>query len=166
MKAILSLNRKYFVFLSTFLLVLQFFEVTVWSQTPPRILPESKRNPSDQKKFDERKPPLDQNLFVLPGTNIFSPELNIINFDDLPIYTDNSEQISPNRYAGVSFYSPGAATWLTTSRSFSYPDSLIVGNMYPFDEYIYSVSTMIVDFALPAKDVFFSGELIDHITLE
>lgn len=87
---------------------------------------------------------------------LVEPEANLINFDDL-IFSDidNSVVISPNRYAGVAFYSPNAQTWLTHFRRYSYPNSLIVGNMYAGSYDIHSVSSLHIDFAQAAQDVSF-----------
>lgn len=84
-----------------------------------------------------------------------------INFDDIIFSDNNSIIISPNRYAGVSFYSPfiGNNTYLTWFRRVSPPNSLIVGySVYnPQTGYndIYSVDRMYVDFAQPVRDVAF-----------
>lgn len=43
--------------------------------------------------------------------NFLDPAVTYINFDDLVIFADNSVEISPNRYAGVSFYGSGANTF-------------------------------------------------------
>lgn len=91
----------------------------------------------------------------------FDPETSVISFDDISFPDDNSILISPNRYPGVSFYSSGAQTWLTHLRSLSPPNSLTVGisatfpdpgtDIYP----IYSVNSLVVDFAQASKNVSF-----------
>lgn len=74
---------------------------------------------------------LSQNLRtpgLLPENSTENISATTINFDDFLFpQVDNSYPISPNRYAGVSFYGPGyyTQTWLTHLRSWSYPNSLV-----------------------------------------
>jgi hypothetical protein len=88
------------------------------------------------------------------------PQATFINFDDLRINQENSGRISPYRYAGVRFYSPGTETFLTYFQRYSYPNSLIVGIMdtYPNPQGFYninSVNNLQIEFAQNAKDVSF-----------
>jgi hypothetical protein len=86
---------------------------------------------------------------------ILAPNLTAINFDDIIFSDDNSIPISSNRYAGVNFYAPYVATWLTWNRRYSQPNSLIVGYVNYNGTAILSVDSLVIDFAQPAKDVAF-----------
>jgi hypothetical protein len=89
--------------------------------------------------------------------NLLIPE-SFINFDDWIFSADNSVQIAPNRYSGVSFYAPysNTPTWLTHYNSYSTPNSLIVGVCCSgVDNFIISVDSLIIDFAQNSKDVSF-----------
>lgn len=88
--------------------------------------------------------------------NLLVPE-SFINFDDLIFSANNSVQINPNRYSGVSFYSPysDSITWLTRFDSYSYPNSLDVGICCSSNNEIISLDQIIIDFAQNSKDVSF-----------
>lgn len=97
----------------------------------------------------------------LPSDAIFAPEIAYVNFDDLIFYDDNSVQIAPNRYPGLTFYSPysNSPTWLTSGYRYTVPNSLVAGTpvwngQLGYNE-IYSSDRIIVDFASPSKDVGF-----------
>lgn len=92
--------------------------------------------------------------------DIYVPSLTTINFDDIIFSNDNSIEISPNRYSGVSFYSLFASTWLTWNRRHSVPNSLIVGRLVPYPDPqgnspIISSESMVIEFSQPSKDVAF-----------
>ncbi len=55
---------------------------------------------------DELRKKQKENSNTIEVEDLFSPTVTFINFDDLIFNNDNSIAISPNRYAGVAFYSP------------------------------------------------------------
>jgi hypothetical protein len=88
--------------------------------------------------------------------NALTPE-SFINFDDWIFSADNSVQINPNRYSGVSFYAPysNTPTWLTHLVNYSYPNALFVGICCDPNGRINSVDSLVIDFAQNSKDISF-----------
>lgn len=83
-----------------------------------------------------------------------------INFEDVITGGGygNSVEIAPNRYAGISFYSPypySISTWATRGGSYSYPNSLIVGHVCNDNGTICSWHSIVIDFAQNTKDISF-----------
>lgn len=137
-----------------------FFVVLINSSVFAQLITSNPIPKDDSQNINPGELKREKNKFFQSEVSIESflePTATFLNFDDVNFPTDNSIYIAPNRYAGVSFYSPysGDNTWLTHFISYSNPNALTVGYYSPSTGIIYSNDALIIDFDRPAKDVSF-----------